>query len=92
VQGRVFAAVTQLALFAAPIALLIGGFLADHVLEPAVGGPGWNIIEPIVGSEPGAGMGLLIFLSGVVYTISALFIYLWPRIRRLETELPDYGL
>lgn len=92
VQGRVFSARRLIAWFATPISPIIGGALADYVLEPAMRSEsglaaalGW-----LVGTGPGAGMGLwMVFagLLGVLVAIGATFV---PAVRNVETLLPDH--
>ncbi len=89
-QGRVFSAVFQMAQALRPLAYVSAGLLADHVFEPAVGGAGWEIVAPLVGEQGGAGMGLLIFISGVGIALSALVVYAIPAIRNLEDTLPNH--
>jgi len=91
-QGRVFAAIMQLAMLATPLAYLLAGPLADRALEPAVGGAGWQLVAPLVGSDPGAGMGLLFVINGLISAVAGAAFYAWPRMRRLESELPDYAV
>ncbi len=91
-QGRVFAAIMQLAMLAMPLSYLLAGPLADHMLEPAVGGTGWDLVAPLVGSDPGAGIGLLFVISGLLTALASAAFYAWPRMRRLESELPDYAV
>ena len=88
-QGRIFAAVTQLAVLTGPIALLFSALMADHVLQPGVGSMVWEVVEPIVGNESSSGMRLMIVISGAIYTAAGLLLYKWSRMRQLETELPD---
>lgn len=90
IQGRVFAVIMQLAMLATPLAYLLAGPLADNILEPAVGTSGWSIVEPLVGSEPGAGMGLLMVINGVIMIIVGLILFQIPMLRELEEHLPDY--
>lgn len=90
IQGRVFAVIMQLAMLATPLAYLIAGPLADNVLEPAVGTSGWSVVEPLLGSEPGAGMGLLMVINGLIMIVVGLLIYRIPMMRQLEERLPDY--
>lgn len=91
VQGRVFAAVNQLSMLASPLGALAGGPLADYLLEPAVGTAGWSLVDPLVGSDPGAGMGLLMVINGGLALAMGIALYTWPRMRRMEEELPDYA-
>lgn len=90
VQGRVFAALTQMAMVLLPIAYLIVGPLADNVFEPAVGQPGWERVAPLVGDGPGAGIGLMLLICGLGNAFLTLLVYLVPAIRRIEADLPDY--
>ncbi len=92
VQGRVFALGDQISMLLLPLAYLLVGPLADNVFEPAVGQPGWEAVAPLVGSGPGAGMGLILFLAGVLTAIISLIVYAVPAIRHLEANLPDYNV
>jgi MFS transporter, DHA3 family, macrolide efflux protein len=90
-QGRVFSARRMIAWFTNPISPIIGGTLADFVLEPAMqrhgalsGAFGW-----LVGTGPGAGMGLLIIICGLAMSLVGLAGYFVPAIRRAEDLLPD---
>ena len=90
VQGRVFAALGQMATVLIPVAYLVVGPLADNVFEPAVGAPGWERVAPLVGSTTGSGMGLMMVIAGGVLLITTVAVYAVPRIRHMEAELPDY--
>lgn len=89
-QGRVFALLFQMMYIANPLSLLLTGPLVDHALEPAVGGPGWEVVAPLVGSRPGSGMGLLLVIAGGVLFALTLAVYAHPKLRSLERDLPDY--
>ena len=92
-QGRVFSARRLIAWFANPISPIIGGTLADYVLEPAMHAPSGivaGVFGPIFGIGPGAGMSLLIALSGVGGLIVGLSGYLVPAIRQADSLLPDH--
>jgi MFS family permease len=90
-QGRVFAMLMQLAIFAMPLSFLITGPLVDNVLEPAVNQAGWwSVVAPWVGSEAGAGMGLYFIICGALTAIVTLAVYTLPIVRRMETDMPDY--
>jgi hypothetical protein len=91
IQGRVFAVLGQLSMLLMPVAFLLVGPLADNVFEPAVASAGWERVAPLVGSEAGAGMGLIMVVSGVVLTILTALVYVIPSIRRFESTLPDYA-
>ncbi len=83
-QGRVFAVREQLGYLGATVSFLLVGPLIDRVLEPAVGGPRWGAVAPLVGSEPGSGMGLLLVLTGVAILAVTALAALNPRVRDLE--------
>lgn len=91
-QGRVFSARRLIAWFTNPIAPIIGGTLADFVFEPAMrtqsalsSAFGW-----LVGSGPGAGMGLVMVLCGIAISMVGLIGYFIPAIRNAEDLLPDH--
>jgi len=91
VQGRVFATRRMIAQFSFPIAVLVAGPLADRVFEPAMQeGAAAAIFGPLVGTGPGAGMGLMIALSGVLGVAVGVVGYMIPAIRNVETILPDF--
>ena len=92
VQGRVFATRRLIAWLVTPLARLAAGPLADFVFEPAMmpsGGLadtfGW-----LVGTGPGAGMGLMFILMGVLGALSGLGGYAFRVIRDAEDILPDH--
>ncbi len=90
-QGRVFAMVMQLAVFAMPLSFLITGPLVDNVLEPAVNQAAWwSIVAPLVGNEPGAGIGLYFIICGALTAVVTLAVYALPIVRHMETDMPDF--
>jgi MFS family permease len=89
-QGRVFSITGQLGYLGATTSFLLIGPLVDHVAEPAVTTPVWQIFAPFVGSQPGAGMGLVLLMTGVIILLLTLATFALPAIRRLEVQLPDY--
>ncbi|HEY2707368.1 MAG TPA: MFS transporter [Caulobacteraceae bacterium] len=90
-QGRVFAAYLQLITLLTPLAFLVAGPLADRVFEPARRTPAWSSVGWLVGAGPGAGMGMILVLSGVVLVALTLAVVAIPSVRRLETDLPDHA-
>ncbi|HUG34697.1 MAG TPA: MFS transporter [Anaerolineales bacterium] len=91
-QGRVFSARRLIAWLTNPISPLIGGVLADFVLEPAAqAGTGLpNSMAWLVGTGPGSGMGSLIVLCGLVSMLVGIAGYFVHSIRNAETILPDH--
>ena len=92
VQGRVFAAVFQIIGLTMPLAFLVAGPLADQVFEPAARTAAWaSAVGWLVGTGRGAGMGMMLVLSGAVTGLFSLAVYAIPAIRRMEADLPDYA-
>ncbi len=91
-QGRFFAVRMQLMLMFQPIAYFFTGALTDSVFEPAVGSLGWQRFAPLVGDQPGAGMGLFILLSGLLATVATLALFAFPKLRRFEEHMPDFAV
>jgi MFS family permease len=92
-QGRVFSARRLIAWFTNPISPIIGGTLADYVLEPAMKNQGSGLAQlfaPVFGIGPGAGMSLLIVCCGIAILVVGLVGYLTPAVRDAESVLPDY--
>lgn len=92
VQGRVFAARQFVESMTVPVGLFVAGPIADRVFEPAMrtdgalaGTFGW-----LVGTGPGAGMGLLTVLVGVLGIGVAVTGFASRTIRDVETIIPDH--
>ncbi len=92
VQGRVFAVRRLIAQITSPLGLLIAGPLADFVFEPAMRSPGTlaQIFGSWVGIGPGAGMGLMFVLAGLLGVVTSLGGYLFKVVRDAESILPDH--
>jgi MFS family permease len=91
VQGRVFAVRRMVALSSQPLAFLVAGPLADRVFEPllAEGGALRATAGRLVGVGPGRGIALLFVVLGAGMTLVSILARSYPRLRRLEDELPD---
>lgn len=87
-QGRVFAIRQVSAISAAPIAFLLAGTLADNLFEPYMAEAG-GALGTLLGSGPGRGIGLMFVLLGVFVVGIVAVAWNLPRIRNLETEVPD---
>jgi len=92
VQGRVFSVRRLIAQASFPLATLLAGPLADQVFEPAMAEDGAlaDTFGWMVGTGPGAGMGLMLVIFGIAGAIAAASGYLIPTIRNVETLLPDF--
>lgn len=92
VQGRVFSARRLIAWFTNPISPIIAGVLADYIFEPAMRGDTAmaTLFGPLVGTGPGAGMGLIMVLCGLLSLLVPVIGYFIPAIRNAESILPDH--
>ena len=94
VQGKVFATRRLIAQISGPLGMLLGGVLADRVFEPAMqaGGAMADAFGWLVGTGPGAGMGLILVLSGLLGALAGVVGYAVPRIRNVEVLMPDHDV
>ncbi|WP_319423097.1 MFS transporter [Pleurocapsa sp. FMAR1] len=90
-QGRVFALQQTLERSLAIGAYLLAGPLVDNVFNPlmAKGGVFAQILGKFVNTGMGQGVTLLLVLLGIVNVLIVAIAYRQPRLRHLETELPD---
>lgn len=90
-QGRVFALRQMVTRLAQPLALLVAGPLADRLFEPLLAptGPLAGSVGALIGVGQGRGIGLLFVVMGLAVLLTTLTASLQPRLRRVETELPD---
>ncbi len=92
VQGRVFSTKGMFQLATLPIGYLLAGPLADRVFEPAmaVSGSLSGIFGWLVGTGPGAGMGLMFACTSILGMAMSLSGYLFRSVRNVENDLPDH--
>ncbi|MCC0177313.1 MFS transporter [Waterburya agarophytonicola K14] len=90
-QGRVFALQQTLERSLAICAYLLAGPLVDNVLNPlmAEGGIIAQSISKFINTGMGQGVTLLLVLLGLLNLTVVAIAYREPRLRYLETELPD---
>ena len=92
VQGRVLSTRSMISQSMMPLAFVLSGILADKVFNPLLteGGRLANtFVGKWIGVGAGRGIGLMIICSGfLLITISAIA-YANPRIRNIESEIPD---
>ena len=94
IQGRIFAASDFIAQVPFLFTPFLAGYFGDRVFEPAMqaGGAWVSTFGWLVGTGPGAGYGLMIFLCGIGGTLVGLWGYLTPSIRNAEQIMPDIVL
>lgn len=89
-QGRIFALNDQLGFIGSTASFALTGYLVDHVVNPSVGTRAWEVFQPLVGKDAGAGIGLLEVITGLIILLATLVVFSSIRIRDLEARLPDY--
>ncbi|MGI5282889.1 MFS transporter [Nonomuraea polychroma] len=89
--GRVLATTRAVTQSATVLTYLAAGPLADRVFEPmlAPGGALAGSVGRLVGTGPGRGIATIFLLTGAALLVLAPLAYLLPRLRQVETELPD---
>lgn len=92
-QGRAFSIRQAFANASMPLGYLLAGPLADWVFEPAMqpGGAWADTFGWLVGTGPGAGMGLMFACTAFLGAAMSFGGYLFPALRRVEDELPDHS-
>ena len=92
VQGRVFAMRSMISRSMTPLAFALAGPLADRVFEPLMQAGGALAVSPLgalLGVGAGRGVGLMFVTSSLVLLAATGLVYLNPRLRNIESELPD---
>ena len=90
-QGRVFSAKGTLQNFTIPVALLLGGLLADTVFEPFMlaDSPVQRVLSAFVGTGKGTGIGLMFLIvgiAGMLVSFTRLRKPVYRELDRTETE------
>jgi len=83
-QGRIFAIHAQLGFVGSTLSFWSIGPLVDRVLEPSVGRSWWIVVAPLVGEDAGAGMALLMVITGLVMAIVTAGLWAIPAVRQLD--------
>jgi DHA3 family macrolide efflux protein-like MFS transporter len=92
VQGRVFSARRLLTWFPDTFTPILGGLLADKVMEPAMQNGGWaaKLFNWMAGTGPGSGMAVMMVVFGILTILALISGYIFPQIRNMEAILPDH--
>jgi DHA3 family macrolide efflux protein-like MFS transporter len=92
--GRVLGAVRMIATAATPIAFVLIGPLSDGVFEPLMAADGAlaDSVGTLIGTGDGRGIALIFMVVGVLMLAVAAYAYTKPRLRAIDTELPDTTL
>ncbi len=92
VQGRVFSARRMLTWLPDTFTPILGGLLADHIMEPSMLQGGWaaHTFGWMVGTGPGSGMAVMMVVFGAMVIVTMTVGYLTYQIRNLEDILPDH--
>ena len=90
-QGRVFSAKGTLQNFTIPVALLLGGLLADTVFEPFMlaDSPGQRALSGFFGTGKGSGIGLMFFIVGIAGMLISFTRLRKPVYRELDRTETD---
>ncbi|WP_036481841.1 MFS transporter [Myxosarcina sp. GI1] len=90
-QGRVFALQQTLERSLAICAYMLAGPLVDNFLNPLMARNGFvaELVGRFINTGMGQGVSLLLVLLGIVNLITVAIAFREPRLRNLETELPD---
>ncbi len=92
VQGRVSATRSMIAQSMMPLAFILSGIFADKVFNPLLvegGALADTFVGAWIGVGEGRGIGLMMICSGLILFIASGIAYANPRIRNIETEIPD---
>jgi MFS family permease len=92
IQGRVFAVSAMISAGSMPLAALLAGPLADRVFNPLLlpgGKLAGTAFGRFLGIAPGRGVGLMFIGLGILSLIAVGLSALNPRLRNLESEIPD---
>jgi MFS family permease len=92
VQGRVFSARRMLTWFPDTFTPILGGLLADYIMEPAMQNGSWvsKLFGWLAGTTPGSGMAVMMVIFGIMTILAIMSGYVFARIRNMEDLLPDH--
>jgi MFS family permease len=90
-QGRVMAASGVITTSSFQLGNLLTGLVADAVFVGLLipGTAMAALLGPIMGTGKGAGLGLMFMIMGIIQLVFVIGGFLYPRLRRVDIELPD---
>lgn len=93
-QGRIFGIENSVSTITFPLGQLVAAWLAENIFEPAMlsNSSLASMLGPLLGTDTGAGIGVVIVIGGGIGLFKALIGYLVKPIRDIETLLPDHGI
>lgn len=91
IQGRVFSIRRMLGVSLYPLAIIMAGPLVDKVFNPLMAENGVlsNSIGQLIGVGDGRGIGLMFTIIGLLFVTITTAIYLHPKVRNMEIDIPD---
>ncbi len=91
IQGRVFTIRRMLGTSLYPLAIIMAGPLVDRVFNPLLESNGLlaSTVGQVVGVGEGRGIGLFFLIIGVLFIIVTFVVYLQPKVRHMEKDIPD---
>jgi MFS transporter, DHA3 family, macrolide efflux protein len=91
IQGRVFTIRRMLGISLYPLAIIMAGPLVDKVFNPLMEPNGLlaDSVGQIIGVGDGRGIGLLFVIIGLLFVVITTVIYLQPKVRSIEKDIPD---
>ncbi len=92
-RGSIFASIQSLNLLAVSVVLLAGGYLSQHVFEPAlsIGGTWAPSIGAWLGTGKGKGLAFMFILCGAASCLVSLVALAQKQLRHLDDLVPDEG-
>lgn len=90
-QGRVASLRRVLFQSMGLVVALLGGVMADNVFEPAMapGGALASTVGQVIGTGQGRGVALMFVMLSMIMLTNVVVLWLSPRTRNVESELPD---
>ena len=90
--GRVFSARRLLTWFPETFTPILGGLLADHIIEPTLLSQTWlsSTFGWLVGTTPGFGMALIMIVTRFLMILTMFTGYLIHSLCNMEDLLPDH--